>query len=232
MPDQRITNREWFSRHPVVVAYDLIGCVLRIERDGVVVSGRIVETEAYAGEIDPASHASYRARAREVMSGPPGRVYTYISYGIHNMMNLVAHEEGKAGGVLLRAIEPLEGVDVMHERRGGVPFPRLGKGPGSLGQAMDIRPSDIETDTLTSDIFSVHPGTAMAPILAGPRIGISKAVNAPWRFFEHPSPYVSSTRKGVAISREELQLIVPGDGMTADDLTYPWSMTFEPAFPE
>ena len=231
MRNRRITDRSWFSRHPVLVAYDLIGCVLRIQRDGVVVSGRIVETEAYAGMVDPASHASYRPRAREVMGGEPGRVYTYISYGIHNMMNLVAHEEGHAGGVLLRAIEPLEGVQTMHERRNGVPFARLGKGPGSLGQAMDIRPSDLSADVITSYVFSVHEGEPEAQILAGPRIGISRAVDAPWRFFEHPSPYVSSHRQGLPVKRDDLCLLLPPDGMTADDLSYPWSRTFEPSSP-
>lgn len=232
MADGRLTDRSWFSRHPVLVAYDLIGCVLRIARDGVVVSGRIVESEAYAGLVDPASHASYRARAREVMGGPPGRVYTYISYGIHNMMNIVAHEEGHAGGVLLRAIEPLEGVETMHERRNGVPFPRLGKGPGSLGQAMDIRPSDLSTDVISSDVFSVHAGDTEAAILAGPRIGISRAVNAPWRFFEHPSPYVSSHRKGTPVTRDTVVHLLPPDGMSAEDLSYPWDTTFEPSSPE
>lgn len=221
MPDGRMIDRSWFARHPVIVAYDLIGCVLRIERDGVVVSGRIVETEAYAGPADPASHAGRRRIARETMGGPAAHVYTYISYGIHNMMNIVAHEEGQSGGVLLRAIEPLEGVDVMVDRRNGVPFPQLGKGPGSLGQAMDIRQSDLGTDVITSDVYSVHTGSVQAQIHAGPRIGISRAMRAPWRFFEHPSPYVSSHRKGYPVPWDLVLSLLPPEGMPIEDMSYP-----------
>jgi DNA-3-methyladenine glycosylase len=232
MRSSRITDRSWFMRHPVIVAYELIGCVLRLERDGVAVSGRIVETEAYAGPGDPASHASRRQLALEVMGGPPGHVYTYISYGIHNMMNLVAHEPGEAGGVLLRAFEPLEGVEIMVERRNGVEHRQIGKGPGSLGQAMRIRPEDIGTDALSSDVFSVHHGETRRPIHAGPRVGISRAVSAPWRFFEHPSPFVSSHRRGQPIAREQLAHIMPRPGMTVEDLSYPWQTTFEHSSPD
>jgi DNA-3-methyladenine glycosylase len=221
MDNERMTDRSWFTRHPVIVAYDLIGCILRIERDGTVVSGRIIETEAYAGPADPASHAGRRKVARETMGGPPAHVYTYISYGIHTMMNIVAHEAEESGGVLLRGIEPLEGIDVMTERRRGVPFKQLGKGPGSLGQAMGIRQADLGIDIITSESFSVHAGTPEADILAGPRIGISRAVNAPWRFFEHPSPYVSSHRRGHAVTRADVRLLLPPDGMPIDELSYP-----------
>lgn len=232
MHDARITDRSWFTRYPVIVAYNLIGCILRVERDGVVVSGRIVETEAYAGPGDPASHASRRKIAREVMGGPPGHVYTYVSYGIHDMMNLVAHAQEEAGGVLLRAIEPLEGVDVMEARRGGVPFRQLGKGPGSLGQAMGIRPEDIGTDAIRSHVFSVHHGEKEQPVHAGPRVGISRAVGAPWRFFEHPSPFVSSHKRGMPVSRETLDTLLPPAGIAVEELTYPWEATFELASPE
>jgi DNA-3-methyladenine glycosylase len=232
MRSARITDRSWFARHPVIVAYDLIGCILRVERDGVAVSGRIVETEAYAGPADPASHASRRQVAREVMGGPPGHVYTYISYGIHNMMNLVAHEPGEAGGVLLRAFEPVEGVDVMADRRGGVAFSQIGKGPGSLGQAMQIRPDDMGTDAIASDVFSVHLGEIAQPVHAGPRIGISRATGAPWRFFEHPSPYVSAHRRGMPVERHEVAELLPPPGMEVEALAYPWRTTLELSTPD
>lgn len=221
MPDGRMTDRSWFARHPVIVAFDLIGCVLKVERNGVAVSGRIVETEAYAGPADPASHAGRRRIARETMSGPPAHVYTYISYGIHNMMNIVAHEAGQAGGVLLRAIEPHEGIDVMVERRNGIAVPQLGKGPGSLGQALGIQPADLGIDIITSEVFSVHEGRPGQAIMAGPRIGISQAINAPWRFFEHPSPYVSSHRRGHPVTREMVPDLLPTKGMLIEDLSYP-----------
>lgn len=212
-PRERIADRAWFARHPVRVAYDLIGCVLTVRRDGPDVAGRIVEVEAYAGTADPASHAARREVARAVMGGPPGHVYTYLSYGIHTMMNVVAHEEGEVGGVLLRAIEPLHGIDAMTVRRGGVAFEQLGKGPGSLGQAMEIRLKDIGTDLLTSDELWLVFGEPLAEIHAGPRIGISKAVEAPWRFFESPSRFVSSHRKGRVVAPDEVGLLIPPVGI-------------------
>lgn len=213
MSRERMTDPGWFARHPVKVAYDLIGCVLMTHRDGGKVVGRIVEAEAYAGPADPASHAARRQLSREVMGGPTGHIYTYISYGVHNMMNIVAHEAGEVGGVLIRAIEPLEGIELMEARRGGVPFANLGKGPGSLGQALAIRPSDIRTNLLTSDEMAIFSGEAEAPIMAGPRIGISRAVHAPWRFFEHASPYVSAHKRGAPVTREEVPLLIPPPGV-------------------
>ena len=212
MPDPAEVGRSWLARHPVEVAWDLIGCELRIERDGVIVAGRIVETEAYAGPLDPASHASRLMGARKVMAGLPGTVYTYLSYGIHTMMNIVAHEDGEGGAVLLRAIEPRAGIETMSERRNGVAFEQLGKGPGSLGQAMGIRLTDIGTDLLTSPEWTLLHGEPTACIHAGPRVGISKAISAPWRFFEHPSRFVSRHRNGEAVERHELQSLIPQPG--------------------
>jgi DNA-3-methyladenine glycosylase len=205
-------DREWFSRHPVVVAWDLIGCILTVRRDGETVAGRIVEVEAYAGPADPASHASRLAVAKQAMAGPPGTVYTYLSYGIHTMMNLVSHEPGQAGGILLRAVEPLTGLKVMRERRNLADEHRLGRGPGSLGQAFGIRLSDIGTDIFCSDEFDVAYGDSSHPVHAGPRIGISKATLAPWRFFEHPSPFVSGHRRGQPVERERVPSLIPPPG--------------------
>ncbi len=212
MPESAEVERSWLARHPVEVAWDLIGCVLRIERDGVAVAGRIVETEAYAGPLDLASHASRLSGAREVMAGAPGTVYTYLSYGIHTMMNIVAHEEGEGGAVLLRAIAPVAGIEVMCERRNGVALERLGQGPGSLGQAMGIRLSDLGTDLIASPEWTLLHGEPAASIHAGPRVGISKAVNAPWRFFEHPSGFVSRHRTGVPITRASVRSLIPPAG--------------------
>jgi DNA-3-methyladenine glycosylase len=212
MPDDRLRDRAWFTRHPVMVAWDLIGCILRVERDGAVVAGRIVETEAYAGPADPASHASRLRVAREVMAGAPGTVYTYRSYGIHTMMNIVSHEVERSGGVLIRAVEPIDGIDVMRARRELLETTRLANGPGSLGQAMGIRLDDIGADLIRSEELSLWPGRAAAPIHAGPRIGISRAVLAPWRFFEHPSPFVSRHRRGAVVERHELHGLIPPAG--------------------
>lgn len=213
MRSGRLTDPTWFARHPVKVAFDLIGCVLVTNRDGGQAAGRIVETEAYAGPADPASHASRRELSREVMGGPTGHIYTYLSYGIHTMMNIVAHEDGAVGGVLIRAIEPLDGIDLMEARRGGVPFQNLGKGPGSLGQALAIQLGDIRADLMASDELAIYPGEADAPILAGPRVGISRAVEAPWRFFEHPNRFVSSHKRGEPVTRDEVPLLIPPPGV-------------------
>lgn len=208
-----MTDREWFARHPVKVAYDLIGHVLVTNRNGGTVAGRIVEVEAYAGPTDPASHAARRQLSREVMGGPAGHIYTYLSYGVHHMMNIVAHREGEVGGVLMRAIEPLEGIELMEQRRGGVPYENLGKGPGSLGQALAIRLEDLRADLMTSDELAIYPGEPAVAIHAGPRIGISRAVHAPWRFFEYPSRFVSAHKRGDLVTRDEVPLLIPPPGV-------------------
>ncbi len=212
MTDLVTVDRAWLTRHPVEVAWDLIGCVLTLDRDGTIAGGRIVETEAYAGPADPASHASRGGVARTVMAGMPGTIYTYLSYGIHTMMNIVAHAEGHSGAVLLRALEPTDGLATMVERRHGVPETQVARGPGSLGLAMGILLADLGTDILTASEWDVRYGESEARIFAGPRIGISKAVHARWRFFEHPSPYVSRHRKGDSVRRHELQSLVPPPG--------------------
>ncbi len=214
--DDRTIDSQWFSRHPVEVAWDLIGCILRVSRDGVMVAGRIVEAEAYAGPGDPASHAARLKVARQTMAGPPGTVYTYLSYGIHTMMNIVAHKDGQSGAVLLRALEPLEGIDVMRERRSGVADARLANGPGSLARAMGIRLADIGMDMFCSDEFTISRGDAQRPIHASPRVGISRAVHAPWRFFEHPSPFVSAHRRGRAVERHAVEGLIPLPGTPID----------------
>ena len=198
------------------VAWDLIGCVLRVTRDGVTVAGRIVETEAYAGPGDPASHAARLKVARQTMAEPPGTIYTYLSYGIHTMMNIVAHEEGQSGAVLLRAMEPLDGIEAMRQRRNSVAERQLARGPGSLGRAMGIRLTDIGADLLCSDEFTVSYGDAQLPIHTSPRIGISRAVHAPWRFFEHPSSFVSAHRHGHAVERHEVAQLIPPPGTPID----------------
>ncbi len=202
-------ERAWLSRHPVEVAWRLIGCTLTLERDGAPVGGRIVEAESYAGPADPASHAARLAVAKTAMAAPPGSVYTYLSYGIHTMMNIVAHEPGESGGVLLRALVPTDGLDVMRERRGVDAIERLARGPGSLGQAMGIRLADLGTDLLDGNGFCLRHGEPEQPVFAGPRIGISKNVDAPWRFFENPSRFVSAHRNGERIDEGDLSRLIP-----------------------
>lgn len=168
------------------VARMLIGAVLLV--DGV--GGRIVETEAYDRD-DPASHShSGRTARNQAMFGPPGRAYVYRSYGIHWCLNFVCREEGHGAGVLIRAIEPVQGLDVMCERR-GLHEPRLlCSGPGRVGQALAIT-HDMNGHRLDQRPFEVHAPDKVEELLIGPRIGISKAADVPWRFGLKGSPFLS-----------------------------------------
>ena len=159
----------------------LLGTVLVVERGGVLVAGRIIETEAYTAD-DPASH-SFRGRTsrNEVMFGPAGHLYVYRSYGIHWCANVVTGADGDGQAVLLRAVDPVEGVDEMLRRRGRRP---LADGPGKLCQAFGVDGDDDGTDLCGPGPIRILDGGAGPPVVpvAGPRVGITKAVDTPWRF--------------------------------------------------
>jgi len=210
-PDRRIVDRRWFERHPVLVAYDLIGTVIRVVRDGAEVAGRIVETEAYAGSLDLASHASRRQSARDLLSGTPGTLYMYRSYGIHTMLNIVGHEPGQTGAILIRALDPLQGLDIMERRRGGAGKP-LTRGPGVLTQALGLRLSDLHLDLITSDEVALFSAAGDSPVMASTRIGITRGLSTDWRFFDPTSPHVSAHRRGAEISGDQLASLIPSPG--------------------
>ncbi len=175
-----------FARSVHEVAPELVGATLLV--DGV--GGRIVEVEAYDHE-DPASHG-YRGRtARNAsMFGPPGHAYVYRSYGIHWCLNLVCEEEGSASAVLIRALEPTHGLDEMRARR-GLEDPRLlASGPGRLCEALGIM---REHDGLRLDRppFELRARNEPIEILAGPRVGITRAAELPWRYAEAGSRFLS-----------------------------------------
>ncbi|MEX0815914.1 MAG: DNA-3-methyladenine glycosylase [Gaiellales bacterium] len=179
-------EREFFARSVHDVAPDLVGCALLV--DGV--GGKIVEVEAYDHE-DPASHGYRGLTARNrSMFGPPGHAYVYRSYGIHWCLNMVCGEDGVPEAVLVRALEPTHGLDRMRERR-GLDDPRLlCAGPGRLCQALGITG---EEDGLRLDEppFELHPSEAEAEIVRGPRVGISRAAELPWRYGEAGSRFLS-----------------------------------------
>jgi len=179
-------GRDFFARSVHEVAPDLLGVTLLV--DGV--GGPIVEVEAYHHE-DPASHGfGGRTERNAAMFGPPGHAYVYRSYGIHWCLNFVCEEEGAASAVLLRALEPLVGLDAMRRRR-GLEEPRLlASGPGRLCQALGV---DRDHDGLPLDEppFELRERRAEPEIVRGPRIGITRATDLPWRFGIAGSGYLS-----------------------------------------
>jgi len=180
-------GQAFFDRSVHEVARDLIGC--RLSFDGV--GGTIVETESYERD-DPACHAYVGLTDRtEVLFGPPGHAYVYLSYGIHSLLNAVAEPEGEAAAVLIRALEPTHGLEAMRERRGERPDLELCSGPGKLTEALGIGLEHNGAD-LSADPFLLLPPRGTPPdVVTGPRIGITKAVEHPWRFCAAGSRFVS-----------------------------------------
>jgi DNA-3-methyladenine glycosylase len=184
-------DTEFFVRSVHTVARDLIGCRLFYAGCG----GTIVETESYERD-DPACHAYVGLTKRtEVLFGPPGRAYVYLSYGIHSLLNFVCEPEGEAAAVLIRALEPTGGLEEMRSRRGNRPHAELCSGPGKLTEALGIG-LDANNADLTDDPFLLLPPESgwSRDVLTSPRVGITKAVEQPWRFSLKGSPFVSRPR--------------------------------------
>ena len=180
----------FFARPPREVARELIGCGLFHAGVG----GTIVETEAYERD-DPACHAYVGRTGRtEVIFGPPGRAYVYLCYGIHRMFNVVTDEDGIAAAVLVRALEPTHGVERMRERRGAEMSLRgLCSGPGKICEALAIDLHQTHSSVI-EEPFAMTPraaGAAEPEIVSGPRIGITKAVDLPWRYCLAGSSFLS-----------------------------------------
>jgi DNA-3-methyladenine glycosylase len=178
-----------YARSVHEVARDLVGATLRHGQT----AGRIVEVESYHQE-EPACHAFIGPRPRtEVLFGPPGYAYVYRSYGIHALLNAVAEEEGVGAAVLIRAIEPIDGLELMRDRRRVGRDEELTNGPGKLTEALGI---GLELNGVSLEDGPIRieprPADARAPrIVTGTRIGITKAAELPWRFCDATSRYVS-----------------------------------------
>lgn len=186
--------RAFYDRPTLDVARDLIGKVLVHNRRGRVTSGVIVEVEAYIGEDDPACHAAPGRTARNApLYGPPGHAYVYLNYGIHSMMNVVTEAEDRPAAVLIRALDPLDGVAIMRRRRGrpmkgrrpvnpgSLAVHDLCRGPGNLTMAMGITLAENRLP-LAGDRLSVEDrGLVVGVPVWGPRIGIRVGVDRPWR---------------------------------------------------
>ena len=189
----------FFRRPAEIVAADLIGKVVVSTVGDDLTAGRIVETEAYLGYDDPASHGYlHRRNARnEALFGPPGLWYVYLSYGMHWCANLVCQRVGLASAVLLRALEPLAGLDMMRERRGGVPDRQLCSGPGKLCQALGIT-RDLDGIKMPGGAVVVRESDKIerSVVATTPRIGITKAADWPLRFHLAGSAWTSRKEKG------------------------------------
>jgi DNA-3-methyladenine glycosylase len=189
----KLIPRTFYSRNTRVVAIELLGHVLVFEQDGVTFAGKIVETEAYFGSSDPASHACRGLTDRNrPMFGPAGKTYVYFTYGNHHCLNVVTERDEVPGAVLIRALEPLSGVEVMKKRRQMTEKIQLTNGPGKLTQAFGIDREHSELD-LTKRPLYIKEGEIVSPlsIKATTRIGISSAKDLPLRFYLLDNPYVS-----------------------------------------
>jgi DNA-3-methyladenine glycosylase len=185
--------RAFYLRPARAVARDLLGCVLVSRRGRALTTGRIVETEAYLGPEDGASHAAFRPGSHGLFYGPGGIAYVFLNYGRHCCLNAITGRPGTPGCVLIRALEPIWGRRVMARRR-GMPADahRLASGPGNLTRALGVTLVDNGAD-LTRALLTIEPGLAPRAftIASGPRIGITRSVELPLRFWIAGNPFVS-----------------------------------------
>jgi len=199
---RRRLPREFFGRATLDVARELIGKVLVHETRAGAAAGRIVEVEAYIGEDDPACHAAPgRTRRNEPLYGPPGVAYVYLNYGIHFLTNVVTEADGFPAAVLLRALEPCEGIDLMERRRTGraaaaamIPVDGLCRGPGNLSKALGITLKQNRLDMTDSPLRIEDWGLSAGTLAWGPRIGIRVGTEHRWRCYEVGCAAVSGRR--------------------------------------
>lgn len=195
---KEVLPRRFYERSTLVVAQELLGKILVRRLEGIRLTGRIVETEAYGGSDDPASHA-YRGltKRNEVMFGLAGFAYVYISYGVNHCLNVTTERVGKAGAVLIRALEPIEGIDSMIDNRPNARgnLVSLTNGPGKLCQAMRITRKLNGTDFLEDGALSIHDSDRPIPAMieATRRIGISRASRRLWSYHIKDNRFVSSS---------------------------------------
>lgn len=189
---------EFYTRDDVVqIARDLLGKYVFTRFDNQLTGGRIVETEAYSGRYDKACHAFLkRTKRTEIMYQTGGIAYIYLCYGIHHMFNIVTNTDGFADAVLVRAIEPVIGLETIIERRGGDKKYALTKGPGSLGHALGFRKSQTGTSLIDSNIMwlAEDPNASTIEVETDRRVGVDYAEEdalLPWRFFEKDNKWVS-----------------------------------------
>ena len=193
----RLLDRTFFLRPTLDVAPDLLGKVIVHKVDGHVLAARIVETEAYLGSGDRAAHSARGlTKSTQVIFGPPGHAYVYLCYGMYECMNIVAEPDGQAGCVLIRAVEPLLGIDEIQRRRPKAKRPRdLASGPGKLTQALGVTRERNGVDVTRGEL-TVRTMRRPEPfeIVTATRIGISVSQNLPYRFYIKDNEHVSKRR--------------------------------------
>jgi DNA-3-methyladenine glycosylase len=192
-------SRPFFDRPTLDVAHDLLGKVLVHRTRAGVTAGMIVEAEAYIGEDDPACHAAPGpTRRNKPLYGPPGVAYVYLNYGMHYLVNAVTESEGAPAAVLIRALQPLDGIELMLKRRrvGRRPIPEalLCRGPGNLTKALGITLKENRLDLTSSRLWIEDRGLAAGRPRWGTRIGITRGAERPWRCWLEGHPSVSGRR--------------------------------------
>lgn len=185
-------DRKFYNRPTLRVAKELLGKYLVVQKDGRLVSGKIVETEAYIGSKDPASHAYRGMTSRnQVMFGQPGHAYVYLTYGIHHCLNLVTEKRGYPAAVLIRALEPAGGVELMRKRRRNQKSRELASGPAKLCQALNIDRKLNGADLCSDVVYVEDRGEAVDDIATSSRIGIKEGKTRRWRFFVKGNRFIS-----------------------------------------
>lgn len=197
---ERPLGRKFYARDTVRVARDLLGCILQTTIRGVRTAGRIVEVEAYVGPHDPAAHGygNRRSDRNQHLFSAPGTSYVFLIYGLHWCVNAVTEREGFPAAVLIRALEPLEGIAIMQRRRGSKDMRGLCAGPGRLCQALGItgKMDGIPLDQPPLEILRGPRLSGRRVIVASPRIGITKAAEWPLRFCLNGSVWLSRKAGG------------------------------------
>jgi DNA-3-methyladenine glycosylase len=206
-PASHLLPRSFYARPTLEVAEDLLGKILVHRTRAGVTAGRIVEVEAYVGESDAACHAAPGPTKRnEPLYGPPGHAYVYLNYGVHYLVNVVTESNGSPAAVLLRALEPIEGLSLMRARRSRARTARharlrtrfadhlLCSGPGNVTHAMGISLRQNRIDLVGETLYIEDRGHRPVAIGWSPRIGITKAVDRPWRCYDSENRSVSAQR--------------------------------------
>ena len=193
--------RSFYLRPTLTVARELLGKVLVHRTPAGTLAGMIVETEAYIGEDDPACHAAPGPTSRNApLYGPPGLAYVYLNYGIHYLVNAVTEAKGHPAAVLIRALDPLDGIPLMQRRRGRsgeIATSDLCRGPGNLSQALGITLTENLLDLVAGPLTIQDRGLAIDDVSQGSRIGIRVGTDRPWRFWATGHPAVSGSRRVV-----------------------------------